>query len=271
VLPYVLLASCRDRELSNEYQGKSEDGQENWYGALTYFILHNLRQIAPSMTHVELSERVAAQVSAIYHGQNPQCEGDRQRVIFAGVYIERDPLIPVKQVDGEQVTLLAGLVHGLREGTELAVYAPEIRTLADAPVESLAIVNVVSVSATMVQARFQQTPKQPLPPHSRAVITKHVYASLRHLVTLRAASDEESQLAIERVRQAVQHATPDRKPSLYLEIVDDITRAVDFYVEATEGKTRIYGTNGALLTVPERILQHGPGDARFILHSLECI
>jgi hypothetical protein len=270
-LPYVLLAGCRDRELSNEYQGKSEDGQENWYGALTYFILYNLRQIAPGTTYAELSERVAAQVSTFYPGQNPQCEGDRQRMIFGRVSIERDALIPVKQRDGEEVTLIAGLVHGLRVGTELAIYPPEVRTLADLPSESLATVEVVSVSATTAQAHFQQVPAQPLPPHARAVITKHVYIGLRQLLALRAADDEESQQAIKRVRQVVERATPDRKPSLYLEIVDDSTRAVDFYVEAARGKMHVYSANGELLAVPEAILQQGFRDARLILRTLECI
>lgn len=42
-VPYVLLAGCRDYELSNEYKGRVEDSYA-WHGALTYFILQVLRE-----------------------------------------------------------------------------------------------------------------------------------------------------------------------------------------------------------------------------------
>lgn len=269
--PYVLLASCRDRELSNEYRGRSEDQRESWYGALTYFALYNLRHMSPNTTYADLHERVAAQVNAVYRGQNPQCEGDRDRVIFGGMRIERDPFISVRQAEGTTVTLAAGLVHGLRLGTELALYPPGVRTRADVPEEPLATVEVVSVSATTARARLQSVPDHPLPLHARGVIIKHVYVGLRQTVSLQAAGDQESQQAIERLRQAIGQATPGGKPSPYLEMIDAPTRAVDLHVVAAEGKISIYGANGELLAVPEEIQPQGQRDAFLVLHALECI
>ena len=73
--------------------------------------------MVPGTTYAELYERIATQVNAIYREQTPQCEGDRDRVVFEGVRIQRDPFITVQQVEGKTVVLGAGLVHGLRQGT----------------------------------------------------------------------------------------------------------------------------------------------------------
>src|SRR5690606_7099354 len=94
--PYVLLAGCRDREESNEYRAS----ENVWHGALTYFTLDFLEGLTPNTTYADLHEQVAANVNAHYRNQMPQCEGDRNRVVFGGARVERDPLFVVRQVDG---------------------------------------------------------------------------------------------------------------------------------------------------------------------------
>jgi Caspase domain len=270
-LPYILLASCRDREVSYEYMGRSEDGKGSWYGALSYFTLHNLRQMVPGTTYKELHERVAARVNAIYRGQMPQCEGDREREVFGGAHVQRDPFIDVQRVQGNTVILAAGLVHGIHPGTEIALYPPEVRTHANLPDEPVATVNVISVSATTAQAHPVSVSVPIIPLHARGLITKQVYAGLRHTLSLRAAEGEENQQVIERLYEAIQKATPNKRPSPYLEMVDDSLRSADLYVVASGGKLGIYGADGELLIVPEEIQKQGQRDIIHVLHALECI
>jgi hypothetical protein len=273
-LPYVLLAGCRDREESNEYQGKLEDATV-WHGALTYFTLKTLRDLPERATYAELHERVAALVNTEYPRQMPQCEGARDRQIFSGVRVERDPFIAMQRVspDGTTVTLGAGLVHGLRPGTRLALYPPEIRTRAELPQTPLVTVEVASVTATTAEAAVQGQPSQPISQHARAVITVQVYAGLRKTVRLDSDGDARHDDAIARLRRAIEHATADDKPSPYLQLEDDPAAPVDLVVKAEGGHVGVYNDTGTLLVVPVPIADDAAADdtPRKIRLSLESI
>lgn len=250
-LPYVLLAACRDREEAHEYEGKIEHATA-WYGALTFFTVRLLQALPEDTTYSELHEQVAALVNGYHRNQMPQCEGDRERQLFGRLRVQRDPFIPVQRVeqDGRTVTLGAGLVHGLRPGTVLAVYPPEVRTQADLPPTPLAVVRVASVATTTAQAEAEDTPAQPIPQFARAIITQQVYTGLRQTVRLEPTDDAEHADALARLRQAIEHATADDQPSPYLRLVDDPHALVDLRVKAEAGQFWIYGDN-ELLVEPE--------------------
>lgn len=99
-----------------------------------------------------LHERIATQVNAIYRDQTPQCEGDRDRVVFGDLQIQCDPFITVQQVEDDTVILGAGPVHGLQVGTKLALYTPETRTREQLPPAPLTTVEVSQVTATTAYA-----------------------------------------------------------------------------------------------------------------------
>jgi hypothetical protein len=99
---YVLLAACRDRELANEYRVRQGDSFRQ-HGVLTYFLLRELAADAPAaraLTYRELHERVRSEVNRIYASQMPQCEGDRDRVVFGGLRPQRDPFLSVVEKSG---------------------------------------------------------------------------------------------------------------------------------------------------------------------------
>jgi pimeloyl-ACP methyl ester carboxylesterase len=265
----VLLAGCRDRELSNEYWAKSEGQEGVWHGALTYFTLQTLRQMAPETTYAELHERVATQVNAIYRDQTPQCEGNRDRVVFKGLQVQRDPFISIRRVEGNIVTLGAGLVHGLCRGSELALYPPETRTRQNLPTVPLATVTVIEVTATSARARVEGETNQVIPLHARALITKQVYTGMSQTIALYAEEGEENQLAIDHLREAIQKATPNGKPSPYLEIVSGHHATAELRVVASAGKLQIYNANGVLLVEPTDI--DGQSKTASVLHALENI
>jgi pimeloyl-ACP methyl ester carboxylesterase len=269
-ITHVLLAGCRDYEESNEYWARDDQQSGIWHGALTYFTLKQLGQMQPGMTYSELHERVATQVNAEYPTQMPQCEGDRDRQVFGGARVQRDPFITITEVDGAKITLSSGLVHGLRKGTELAIYTPEVRTRADLPDEPLASVEVTSVAASTAKAQIQNGDTE-IPLHARGVITKHVYVGLRQTLALSAEEGDVNQDAIKRLRQAIQKAAPGDKPSPYLEILEDDSQGFDLRVVAEDEKLSIYNANGELLVFPEDIKDDEHDAEIAILHTLESI
>ncbi|MCV3217489.1 caspase family protein [Plectonema radiosum NIES-515] len=266
-ITHVLLAGCRDHELSNEYFSPDE-GNRVWHGALTYFTLQALGKITPNTTYAELYEQVAVKVNTEYPSQMPQCEGDRNRVIFGGVRVERDPFITVQKVEGNEVTLEAGLIHGLRKGTELALYPPQVQTKKDLPAV-LTTVEVTSVSATTAKASIKEgAPIVSIPIFARGLITKQVYAGLHQTVALEADPGEENQKAIARLQAILDANLGSGSP--YLKVLENRDQVADLRVKAVDGKLNIYNTTGEQLVVPEDI-KDGGGDEIAVLHSLESI
>jgi hypothetical protein len=274
-MPYVLLAGCRDHELAREYWAKTMGDQQEgvWHGALTYFTLQTLRdlgQASASLRYVDLHEQVAAQVNLHYPQQMPQCEGEgRTRIVFGGQTIESDPFITVQRVEGRNVTLGAGLVHGLQAGTRLALYPPELRTRADLPPAPLCSVEVTSVSVVTAMARILDAESVVVPMFARGVIAEHVYGGLRQSVALAAHSDPESQAAIDRLRAAISPKDGGRKPSPYVEIQDH-PNGFNLRVVAEAGALRIYGADNQLLVMPELITGEGR-EVAAVVHALESI
>ena len=167
---YVLLAGCRDSEESNEHPA----GSNQLHGAMSYFLLQALSNMQPDSTYGDIHAQVAAQVNARYRDQMPQCEGQRDRTVFGGARLQRDPFILVNAVENDEVKLSAGLIQGLRVGTKLALYPETVKTLADLPKEPVAHVDVIAASATTAQA--QVTDKRgEVKPLMRAVITEQQF------------------------------------------------------------------------------------------------
>ncbi len=268
---HVLLAACRDYEEANEYWSDDEEGGRAKFGALTHFLLKALSQTQEqTVSYAELHERVATQVNTRYPDQMPQCEGDRDRELFGGRRILRDPFIVVTKVDADKVTLGAGLVHGLRKESELALYGAEVRTRAEVEgVPPLATVKVSSVSATTAEAEVTgDPPAEPIQVGARAVVTKQVYAGLRQKVILLPAEGAEDQDALDRLRQAIESG-PDGSPSPYVTLVTEPAQA-DLRVTAKEGALCIINADGEQLVAPEEIKEGGK-DVRAVLGSLESI
>jgi pimeloyl-ACP methyl ester carboxylesterase len=238
-LPYVLLAGCRDNELSYEYAGRLEDSVAQ-HGALTFFTLKTLQQLPEGATYIELYDRVAPLVNAQYPKQMPQCEGDRNRVIFDGARVQRDPFISVLKIEDVNVTLGAGLVHGMHPGTRLEIYPIEVRTTSQIHGDALATVEVTSVTATTARATVIGQPTRPLTAGDRAVIVEQSETGLRQTVRLDCVDDDIHRAALATLRAEILGPEDGKPASAYLRIEDDPGVPVDFFVVARERNVGIY-------------------------------
>jgi len=117
---YTLLAACRAQESAFEYPFDS--GEEN--GALTYWLLDSLKQIAPNMSYKLLHDRIVAKVHAQFEAQTPQLQGEGARAVFGSHEIQPVYAVPVIQVDdaGGRVRLNAGQAQFIRKGAQFIIY-----------------------------------------------------------------------------------------------------------------------------------------------------
>src|SRR5262249_29143804 len=78
---YVLIAGCRDEEISYEYRPAEGDGKIV-HGALTSFLSEEMRRATAGTSYRDLFERAAAKVNAANSAQHPQMEGRADRELF---------------------------------------------------------------------------------------------------------------------------------------------------------------------------------------------
>ncbi|MBX9695262.1 MAG: caspase family protein [Cyanobacteria bacterium] len=120
---YVALVGCMPNELSLEtevVQGKS-------HGLMTYNLINSLRHSSPSITYRELWSKVSSAVSQYASSQNPQIEGDLDRMFLKGARKRSDAYFNVRHVartaDGKvAVDIDAGTVCGIEQGGLVALY-----------------------------------------------------------------------------------------------------------------------------------------------------
>ncbi|MEL7038752.1 MAG: caspase family protein, partial [Cyanobacteria bacterium J06592_8] len=123
---YTLLAACRD----NEYAYETDfDGER--HGALTYWLLRSLEKFGTGVSAKTLHDRIFAKVHTQFEKQTPMLQGERDRTFFGNNSVSPQFTVPVVQVDLEknQVKLNAGQAHGLRKGSEFAIYSPKTTDL----------------------------------------------------------------------------------------------------------------------------------------------
>ncbi len=261
---HVLVAGCLDREESNEYS----TAEGIFHGALTYFSLEYLRQKPPGAAYADWHAYAMRRVNSFYPNQTPQCEGQRDRAIFGDAYVERDPFIPVKRMAGEdRITIEAGLLHGIHEGTELAIHPASVASKQNLP-QPLATARVENVTATTSSAVFTEVPRQHLPKVIHALVTRQAYASIRQKVALMPAQGVTNERALQALREAILKSGGEGKPSPYLHLLEDPNQQADLRVTTDNGELTIKDDQGNALVTPQDFKQ---GGAVPVLRALESI
>ena len=138
---HVLLAACRDDELSYEYRAP---GTQQWHGVASYFFQRTLAAADTTITWAQIHDQVLTQVHAIYPAQSPQLEGPSHLTLFGGVGEPIRPYLLVMSVEADEyIQVNGGAALGLTPGSRLAVYAPgsnlDDEPIATALVEEIAL------------------------------------------------------------------------------------------------------------------------------------
>lgn len=126
---YVLLAACHAKQIAQEYHDKTS-GQTVVYGAMTYALTETLVELkSRDVTCRELYEMTRSKVRTWYPEQIPQCEGDRDRLLFSSERPGKDFPFMVTRVENDIYVIDGGRIHGLGKGHEFDVYPPTARLL----------------------------------------------------------------------------------------------------------------------------------------------
>ena len=126
---YVLLAACHAKQIAQEYHDNSS-GQTLVYGAMTYALTDTLATLnTKDVTCREIFELTRNKVRAWYPQQIPQCEGDRDRLLFSSERPGKDFPFVVSRVENGLCVIDGGRIHGLQKDQEFDVYPPTARVL----------------------------------------------------------------------------------------------------------------------------------------------
>ncbi|MCC3473791.1 MULTISPECIES: caspase family protein [unclassified Microcoleus] len=153
---YLLLAACRPNEYAYEY---AFDGKER-HGALTYWLIQTLATSSTGLSFRKLYDRVCAQIQSKFPQQLPMLVGDGTRAVFGNESLPHHYSVNVSGVDSnqKQITLNAGLAHGLSSGTRFAIYPLNATDFSNRQ-QQLAIVEILEVQASRSVARVLE-PKE---------------------------------------------------------------------------------------------------------------
>jgi hypothetical protein len=174
---YVSIAAARSYEWAFEIRL----GADHWEGALTHFLVRELKRTKADTTYGELRDRVANEVTAQFAAQHPQVEGDLRRPVLAGSANREDAFIRISKVAGNRITIEAGAAQGLTEGTILGIYAPDARRLTG-PDERLATARLTGVEYLASTAELLQPGR--ITTDAKAVVLSRDFGSVRTRVLL---------------------------------------------------------------------------------------
>lgn len=161
---WTLIAGCRADQVSRELTINGES-----YGAMSWFFADSIRKAGPKATYVDIMDTVETEVSSRYD-QNPQLEGPgMDRMVFGTESDVRPPYVLVQSVGSGELTLAAGQVQGVTEGSIYDVYAP---ATSDFSAPAAGRVEVKGVDITTAKAKILEgSPAQA----GRAVEREHFY------------------------------------------------------------------------------------------------
>ncbi|QDT02801.1 Caspase domain protein [Rubripirellula lacrimiformis] len=282
---YVLLAACRNFEFAEEYTinvsppvdcdvpasttetdsptatknaGNAEPAADanslakavKKHGAFTWFLAKELMSLSDGQTttYRDLQQRVQYEVLNRYPSQSPQCEGDRDRILFGGVRPRRDTSLLISRVDQDRVWVDGGAVHGLVVGQSMDVYSPDAKTFANSvPIGRLRVINVGSVHSVC----RVETGEAVL--HGRVPMPIPSSSPRRHQVAV-AVSDSAVRAALIR-RLGANDIDP------YIEVAQSVdqlpnshhTDGADFCIVESGSQLQLRGADGRSLVEPSDI------------------
>ena len=174
---YVLIAGCRDEEMSYEYRPPEAFGAVT-HGALTYFLCEQLRQAAAGTSYRDVFERAAARVNAENSAQHPQMEGGADREIFGVADLAPLTFVRVTAREGPTVTIGAGAAHGVTVDSTYAMF-PQGSKAPD-PAESIGNITITAVRVVTAEAQVvDESVSGVIGPDARGFETVHAFGDFR--------------------------------------------------------------------------------------------
>jgi hypothetical protein len=134
------------------------------HGVFTYYLLQALKRASRATSYRELMQEVSIGVKAeVPSGQDVQTEGIIDSSVFGGAAMRAEPFIPILAIDETyrgSITFRAGAVHGVKEGTSVAIYDASAKTYKGSD-GFLTNATVIGVNPTTAVARLPEVDIDP--------------------------------------------------------------------------------------------------------------
>jgi uncharacterized caspase-like protein len=144
----VFLAGSRADQSSYEHFAEGTE-----HGAMSYFLALELSRDDPAMTWRDVMDRVRSMVTARYPMQEPQLEGSAaDKLVFGESSSTSQPYFLASPA-GKNVSLNAGLIHGLTEGSLFDVFPPGSKKF-DGGAKPLTKIQLTRVSTFQSEAKI---------------------------------------------------------------------------------------------------------------------
>ena len=167
---YALISGAADQEQAYEVHQEAKT-----YGALTWHLTQQIRQVGAEATYRDVMDLVRAKVTALFPAQHPQLEGARSdNLVFSDRSLVPEPYVLISPLSGRTVKLQAGQVHGVTAGSIFEVYPPGTKVFASAqPTGKIKVktVEVISSEAEIIKGEVSGAA-------SRAVEREHFFEDM---------------------------------------------------------------------------------------------
>jgi hypothetical protein len=170
-LQYAFLAATTSRENAFEHFAEGKE-----HGALTYFLVRQLRSAGSGVTYRDIMDNVAGNVAANYV-QHPQLAGaEADQFVFGDASSLAKAYVIASPIDASRISLGGGQTQGVTVGSVYNVYPPGSKKFAS-PERPVATVRVSTVEPFTSEAKLVSGGR--IPAFSRAIETEHRYGSLK--------------------------------------------------------------------------------------------
>ena len=241
---FAAIAAATSRESAFEHFVDRKD-----HGALTYFLVRQLRSAKAGVTYRDVMDNVAGDVTANYPSQHPSLEGaEADQYVFgdgsslARVYVTASPSL----LTPHGVTLGVGQVQGATVGSAYDVYPPGSKKFAP-PEKPAARVRLASAGELASEAKFISGAS--IAPGSRAVEREHQYGKLRLRVFL---DGVDSSATLQSIRTALQALTN-------VELADRPSTC-NMQLKEAGGRIQTLGADSTTLSTPVSVSDSGVVD-----------
>lgn len=170
---YVVLSATRSDQLAAEYYNDKME----LMGAFTHFLVRELKAATPKTTWRAVFQRIDTQLTARVRDQDPQIEGNGEKLVFQGTAVPHEPYVVVREVAGDVLTLPLGEVHGATAGSLFHVFKE--RGDLKNPADKVAEAEVTDVQGAKCSARVTEPFRGKVGPDAlkgaQAVEVEHAY------------------------------------------------------------------------------------------------
>lgn len=122
--PLVAISASSAQQLNYEYR----DASGEYYGSLSYAFSKSLQNVQPSTSYRDLFEHIKMEMVAIAPRQNPQVEGQTDRILFGNALSHHRGYLSVVRAYGSQTVILdQGSLAGIHPGTKVDLFPSDTK------------------------------------------------------------------------------------------------------------------------------------------------